>query len=57
MVGSAENKFMVFGRESVLHLSVLIETMRREGCELQIGQPPGYYKRMGDQKNVISIER
>jgi GTP-binding protein len=34
---SAE-KFMVFGR-GVLHLSVLIETMRREGYELQIGQP------------------
>jgi GTP-binding protein len=35
--GSAE-KFMVYGR-GVLHLSVLIETMRREGYELQIGQP------------------
>ena len=35
--GSAD-KFMVFGR-GVLHLSVLIETMRREGYELQIGQP------------------
>lgn len=34
---SAE-KFMVFGR-GVLHLSILIETMRREGYELQIGQP------------------
>ena len=34
---SAE-KFMVYGR-GVLHLSVLIETMRREGYELQIGQP------------------
>ncbi len=34
---SAE-KFMIFGR-GVLHLSVLIETMRREGYELQIGQP------------------
>lgn len=32
------DKFMVFGR-GVLHLSVLIETMRREGFELQIGQP------------------
>ncbi len=30
--------FMVFGR-GVLHLSILIETMRREGYELQIGQP------------------
>jgi GTP-binding protein len=32
------DKFMIFGR-GVLHLSVLIETMRREGYELQIGQP------------------
>src|SRR5690625_1299576 len=32
------DKFMVFGR-GVMHLSVLIETMRREGYELQIGQP------------------
>jgi len=35
--GSADS-FLVFGR-GVLHLSVLIETMRREGYELQIGQP------------------
>ncbi|NER15288.1 translational GTPase TypA [Leptobacterium flavescens] len=34
----SSDKFMVFGR-GVLHLSVLIETMRREGYELQIGQP------------------
>ena len=32
------DKFLVFGR-GVMHLSVLIETMRREGYELQIGQP------------------
>jgi GTP-binding protein len=32
------DKFLVFGR-GVLHLSVLIETMKREGYELQIGQP------------------
>ncbi len=32
------DRFMVFGR-GVLHLSVLIETMRREGYEMQIGQP------------------
>lgn len=32
------DKFMVYGR-GVMHLSVLIETMRREGYELQIGQP------------------
>lgn len=35
--GSADS-FLVFGR-GVLHLSILIETMRREGYELQIGQP------------------
>ncbi|MEO5977280.1 MAG: translational GTPase TypA [Chryseolinea sp.] len=35
--GSADS-FIVYGR-GVLHLSVLIETMRREGYELQIGQP------------------
>ncbi|MEI7584126.1 translational GTPase TypA [Runella sp.] len=34
----SEDKFMVFGR-GILHLSVLIETMRREGYELQVGQP------------------
>lgn len=32
------DRFVVYGR-GVLHLSVLIETMRREGYELQIGQP------------------
>jgi GTP-binding protein len=35
--GSSE-AFMVFGR-GILHLSILIETMRREGFELQVGQP------------------
>jgi GTP-binding protein len=35
--GSSES-FMVFGR-GILHLSILIETMRREGFELQVGQP------------------
>ncbi len=34
----SEDKFNVFGR-GVLHLSVLIETMRREGYELQLGRP------------------
>jgi GTP-binding protein len=36
--GETEDKFIVFGR-GVLHLSVLIETMRREGYELQVGKP------------------
>jgi len=34
----SEDKFIVFGR-GILHLSVLIETMRREGYELQVGRP------------------
>ena len=36
--GLTADSFVVFGR-GVLHLSVLIETMRREGFELQVGQP------------------
>ena len=36
--GDTADKFIVFGR-GVLHLSILIETMRREGYELQVGQP------------------
>ncbi|MDC3220681.1 GTP-binding protein, partial [Flavobacteriales bacterium] len=37
------DSFMVFGR-GILHLSVLIETMRREGYELQVGQPQVLFK-------------
>lgn len=37
-VTDTEDKFNVFGR-GILHLSVLIETMRREGYELQVGKP------------------
>ena len=36
--GPSEDKFNVYGR-GILHLSVLIETMRREGFELQVGKP------------------
>lgn len=36
--GQTADSFVVYGR-GVLHLSVLIETMRREGYELQVGQP------------------
>lgn len=36
--GATADSFRVFGR-GILHLSVLIETMRREGYELQVGQP------------------
>ncbi|QWX84374.1 translational GTPase TypA [Cellulophaga sp. HaHaR_3_176] len=43
------DKFLVFGR-GVLHLSVLIETMRREGYEMQIGQPQVIIKEIDGQK-------
>ena len=46
--GSADS-FMVFGR-GVLHLSVLIETMRREGYELQIGQPQVIFRDIDGKK-------
>ncbi len=42
--------FRVFGR-GVLHLSVLIETMRREGYEMQIGQPQVIIKEIDGQKH------
>jgi GTP-binding protein len=41
----SEEKFMVYGR-GILHLSVLIETMRREGYELQVGRPHVIYKQI-----------
>ena len=47
--GSAD-KFLVYGR-GVLHLSVLIETMRREGYELQIGQPQVIIKEINGIKS------
>lgn len=43
------DKWMVFGR-GVLHLSVLIETMRREGYELQVGQPQVIIKEIDGKK-------
>ena len=43
------DRWIVKGR-GVLHLSVLIETMRREGYELQVGQPQVIYKEIDDQK-------
>ncbi len=46
--GSADS-FLVFGR-GVLHLAILIETMRREGYELQIGQPQVLIKMIDGQK-------
>ena len=43
------DRWIVKGR-GVLHLSVLIETMRREGHELQVGQPQVIYKEIDGQK-------
>ncbi|PTX19421.1 GTP-binding protein [Pontibacter mucosus] len=45
-----EDSFLVFGR-GILHLSVLIETMRREGYELQVGQPQVIYKEIDGQRH------
>ena len=47
--GDSADKFNVFGR-GVLHLSVLIETMRREGYELQVGQPKVIIKEIDGRK-------
>ena len=44
-----DGKWIVSGR-GVLHLSVLIETMRREGYELQVGQPRVIYKEIDGTK-------
>lgn len=46
----SEDKFLVYGR-GILHLSVLIETMRREGYELQVGQPQVIYKTIDGAKH------
>ena len=57
--GPNADSFMVYGR-GVLHLSVLIETMRREGFELQVGQPKVLDKTIGGQRcepiEELSIE-
>ena len=47
--GETADSFLVFGR-GVLHLSVLIETMRREGYELQVGQPQVIFKEIDGHK-------
>lgn len=47
--GDSTDKWIVSGR-GVLHLSVLIETMRREGYELQVGQPQVIYKEIDGVK-------
>jgi GTP-binding protein len=45
----SEDRFLVYGR-GILHLSVLIETMRREGYELQVGQPQVIFKEIDGMK-------
>jgi GTP-binding protein len=45
-----EDTFLVYGR-GILHLSVLIETMRREGYELQVGQPQVIFKEIDGQRH------
>lgn len=47
--GASSDSFIVYGR-GVLHLSVLIETMRREGYELQVGQPRVIVKEIDGKK-------
>jgi len=47
--GNTADSFTVYGR-GVLHLSILIETMRREGYELQVGQPKVLFKEIGGIK-------
>lgn len=49
LVEGSMDKWIVSGR-GVLHLSVLIETMRREGYELQVGQPQVIFKEIDGQK-------
>ena len=44
----SEEKFNVFGR-GILHLSILIETMRREGYELQVGKPKVIEKEINNE--------
>ncbi|MFY7828101.1 MAG: EF-Tu/IF-2/RF-3 family GTPase, partial [Flectobacillus sp.] len=51
----SEDKFLVFGR-GILHLSVLIETMRREGYELQVGQPQVIFKEGPNGERLEPIE-
>ena len=48
-VEGSTDSWIVSGR-GVLHLSVLIETMRREGYELQVGQPQVIYKEIDGKK-------
>jgi len=47
---NSADAFLVYGR-GILHLSILIETMRREGFELQVGQPKVLIKEIDGQKH------
>ena len=47
---NSADAFMVYGR-GILHLSILIETMRREGFELQVGQPKVLIKEIDGKKH------
>ena len=51
----SEDRFLVYGR-GILHLSVLIETMRREGYELQVGQPQVLFKEDENGHKLEPIE-
>lgn len=51
----SEDRFLVYGR-GILHLSVLIETMRREGYELQVGQPQVLYKEDDNGQRLEPVE-
>ncbi len=44
------DRLLVFGR-GILHLSILVETMRREGYEFQLGQPQVLYKEIDGQRH------
>jgi GTP-binding protein len=46
----SEDRFIVYGR-GILHLSILVETMRREGYEIQLGQPQVVYKEVNGQRH------
>jgi GTP-binding protein len=56
---ASPDSYLVFGR-GILHLSVLIETMRREGYELQLGQPQVIVKEIDGKKcepiEVLSVD-
>ncbi|MEZ5014490.1 MAG: translational GTPase TypA [Chitinophagales bacterium] len=56
---SSADSFMVFGR-GILHLGILVETMRREGYELQLGQPKVLVKIIDGKKcepiEILAIE-